>query len=359
MSGASLYTCEGEVISVEEAVNSFDRFLSDREHDILYRNLDGVVADPPREAAARPLTSNTEFGERKIAEVEESGDRSAYWSSKDLKLKGCNPREGEHSNVRPDFSEMREFLEYEPWGTVSGEDVVREVLGVACLEKTGTGNILRPSAVYRYFYGDEARYCLVERTETDLRAEDLYQDTAHHGEEFGFKHPIGLESYTERVTDILMDMHTGGFFRGAGDGHPGNTLVTEDGEMFLCDFSKFVVRSPGPEEFFARCLSEAIEASPIVSCEKMDVKGDVGPYMEKFEDVLEVYREASTFYRRYREKMSDRGAEIQGMFDGRVDIEDEIAGAEESLPVLSSLTSSMPTNIHAVLEKSENDQQTA
>lgn len=351
MNKTSMYTCEGEVLEVEEITDRFGYLLRDDEKAILERNLDGVVEDPLEAVSRKPLTLNSDFGKESEIELERSGERSAYWNERDLKFKGCNPQEGSHPNVYIDFEEMTQYREDEPSGTMHGEEVIREVLGIACLEEANINNVLKPCVVYEYPYDDEERFCLVEKSSTNTRAEELYQDSTPRGEEFGFKSPLSLDKYTGQMVEILADMQLNGFFRRPVDSHPRNVLVGKDGEVFPCDFSNFEVRKPTVEMFFTRCLSEAIESSPMIGLEKQVVGGEGGIDYERLNEVFEKYTEASNFYREYKGELCGRREQLQEMFGEDIDIQEEIENAEANFPVITSALSSVPANVEEVLEK--------
>jgi len=343
MPKTTLYSCEGEVLSIPEAVTRLGPLVSEEELSMIEKNLYKITTkDVPDIIYQQALTRSKRLGSEKVLEVSTSGKRSAYWNDEKIKFKGCNPKEKKRSSLYFDFEKQEEKSELEPWGTLRGKDVIREILGIISLEENGIRNILRPVAVYKY---TENRFCLIEECKTNRRAPELYEGHTVLGSEFGFKDPLSLEKYNCQVTDILTNMHVKGLFRGATDGHPENVLVDDDGKVYLCDFCNFELGIPEkPEIFFMKALTEAIEASPIIF--SPIIKVVIGNKLDEkqLENVFRIYMDRSTFYQEYTDKLLNKVSEMSQKFD-KLSIKKGLKSAENSFLVKICCFSSIPTNI--------------
>ncbi|MEW5996987.1 MAG: carbamoyltransferase C-terminal domain-containing protein [Candidatus Micrarchaeota archaeon] len=294
-----LYESRGRALSLHDFVREWidNAGLADHEKNIL-RSMDFPKTIP---LFLRKVRSRAEWlrkgGGSLRARI--SGQRSAYLSQKRIKFKGCNPTKEGLFFPRETFffGEEKESEGLLPFGVLTAEQVMRELLGWAFFVKNNLKPCQKPLCVYDY--GDNA-FCLVLESNEEKRIEkffdfrklrlvDLVSGRPKMPAEVGLRN-LGTTSYADRKASLLAEMNFLGGFRDLLDSNIGNDVL--DGGVRLCDFSSFrAVEIPEKPDrdflkrFYLQCVVEAIKSSlPIV-----DAK----------ENRSEVYLKKSSVFRAY------------------------------------------------------------
>lgn len=226
----------------------------------------------PSEVASGCLTINPEWADEREPAFEalRSGDRSAYWWEKCLKIKGCNPALDERSTfpfqVLPyaETSLQRKEIAY---GVLSAEAAVREVFASVFCQHHGIPVSTEPVLVYEYAKCGKRRGCaIVLLTAAETRLESFLEDlpfSVHDVQRARELHlptigdvPLGSEQplrglnvwwWAEEKARALVQMHWAGGFRGVLNSNLGNDVVAEGPtgrSLLLCDFDSFEYHAP-------------------------------------------------------------------------------------------------------------------
>lgn len=305
-----LFESKGKVISIKEFVenNLNNVSLSDYEKSIL-SSAEFSDAIPSFARRVRVMNELFSKSKRDAIKVERSGERSAFWKSKGIKFKGCNPQPKEHPFPTKSFffGKERETEGFRPFGVLTKEQVMREILGWAFFSLNNLGQHQRPIAVYDY--GDDIGYCLVFESKGDKRIENLFDfhgitlaDMVSHTKkvsalpkEVGIK-GIDVSGYIEKKSSLLAEMNFKGGFRDLLNSNIGNDFLVNK-EPYVNDFDSFrIVEIPEkPDDEFLRrfclqCFVEAIKSSlPLID----HIHNDEG---------IESYLKESSLYQAYRKK---------------------------------------------------------
>ena len=289
-----LYSCGGSVHPIAEFVRRFSQILAPHEQDLLRTSSDilAAVKEIPS-ALSKPLTRSPWLGAAPSdSQAVESGERSAYIRNMGIKIKGCAPsqesRTFPYSSLRFGHRIMRR--QTVPFGVLTAEGVMREMLGYCFLKKNDLPTAAAPVCVYEYSYhGEQMGYSLVLHAPTDRRASSfvdwrhlLFRDLIRHaGEntEDNYSVPFGSEArliglnalqYHGQKSRILSSLHFKGGFRGILNSNLSNDiLLSPPGgavSLAVCDFDSFyLVEVPQkPDERFLGDFATAALAEVVM-----------------------------------------------------------------------------------------------
>ncbi|MFC1690927.1 hypothetical protein ACFL0W_01990 [Nanoarchaeota archaeon] len=318
--GIELFEFNGKVISAAEFVRKYiDKTnLNDKEKKILKYALLPEEKDVPNFLKI-PRTRADWLKKRKSKTimVERHGERSAYWPEKNIKFKGCNPANNSKTFPSESFFFGKEHVDIKtiPYGILTKEQVMREILGYAFFIKHGLKTNIRPICVYSNHNG----CTLVEHTVCESRIESFFDfkeiDThkliiqeasrktiglrCHLGAEVNLDR-INVARYIYKKALLLVTMNFNGGFRDLLNSNIGNDVIEfangDTSELYLCDFDTFrIVEIPEkPDEeflkrFFLQCFVEVVKGSlPIID------------FVQDSNEAVESYLKISSLYHAYR-----------------------------------------------------------
>lgn len=346
-----------------------------------------------KELKFAPLTLNKDFGKEPVLKADQKEGRLAYWQNIKFKGCNPISEERRYYNLTYKFGhEMPEILT-STWGVMERGEVLREILAIGFLILKNKPNALFPLYVYLYKDGPrKLGYCLVERVKKTVRVNKLccsdilsvlmfltdfgenvftqlglqdklneikeikkkIKEDSHYANRFfaslrgpvresvmdstfmekfyGKQDILTIDTgwYIEKQTELLVDFHFSGIFRGVANSHQGNSLVEltngRPKQLYLCDFdmTQFIEVPSSPsvqfmEKFYTASIIEAMEGDFRVNC-YLEFKEIPDPFdfNHTYRDSLEeVYFKASAFYQTYHRKFQQRlvqlGWDITGM----------------------------------------------
>jgi len=328
----ALYECEGIVHSLQDFFAAHLNLLSKHEQCLVNegaKHLPGR-AEVPGELR-KCLTCSNAFALKNEAllTARQSGARSAFWEKNSIKFKGCRPVNSSSDfplEILPFGAEKIEHMRI-PFGVMTAEGVMREVLGYCFLLKHSFPILTEPMCVYEYrLPHHQVGYCLVSRSRGEKRVESLIDvpdftivnlveqssgNTGRHflaGSEINLK-GLNLWQYIEDKSRQLSKMHFKGGFRGILNSNIGNDVIVNNGQghtcLHLCDFDTFRV-IPMPEKaersfikaFVLQCLTEVIMGSlPILEFVDLPEKCS---NREKADKLGMVYFQKSSLWHAYQ-----------------------------------------------------------
>lgn len=297
--GCKLYESRGRALSLHDFVREWvDKAgLTDHEKNIL-RSMDFPKIIPLFLRKVRSRAEWLRTGGRPL-HARISGQRSAYLTQKRIKFKGCNPRK--ESLFFPletfFFGKEKESEGLLPFGVLTAEQVMRELLGWAFFMKNNLKPCQKPLCIYDY--GGNA-FCLVLESNEEKRIEKFFDFRRLRLADLVNRRPkvptevrlrdLSTASYADRKASLLAEMNFLGGFRDLLDSNIGNDVL--DGGVRLCDFSSFrAVEIPGKPDrdflkrFYLQCVVEAIKSSL--------------PIVDARENRSEAYLERSSVFRAY------------------------------------------------------------
>ena len=316
--------------------------LSDSERSLLTRWLDELPDTqhiPSYLRTPRTISSWLSVEQASAFPAEASGLRSAYCPQWGAKFKGCHPVRGasEFPCQFLRFGDVQITHSSIPYGVLTCESVMREILGYCFLHEKCHKPHFQPICVYEYYHcGISYGYCLVLITEREERVGsyvDFPPCTVADLLKGGFRsHSDGAISivgtevnlkrinscwYAEQKAARLANMHYHGGFRGVLNSNIGNDVliggVSNPSEIALCDFDSFhAVEVPEhSDEHFIRdfallCLAEVAAGSlPILDFVSLDPKATIE---EHAEELRSMYMMKSSLWRAYLPKFFDLAA---------------------------------------------------
>lgn len=335
-----------------------------------------------KEIKSVPLTVSKDFGKEPMLKAEQKRGRLAYWQDIKFKGCNPTSEERRYHNLTYKFGQEMPEIVTSTWGVMELEEVLKEILATGFLISRNKPNVLFPLYVYLYKDGPKKLgYCLVERIKKTVRVDELRQsdilsvllylthfgenvftqlgledkldeikhikkkikEAPHYAERFlaSLRGPvrtsimdstfmekfygrqdiltIDTDWYIEKQTDLLVDLHFSGLFRGVANSHQENSLVElVNGrlkELYLCDFdmTQFIEVPPSPsvqfmEKFYIASIIEAMEGDFRVNYylgfKEIPDPFDFNPaYRHSLE---EVYFNASALYQKYQKKFQQR-----------------------------------------------------
>lgn len=311
-----LFECAGKAISIKKFVEKWiDKTgLTDHEKSILLSvNLPEDV--PLFLKKPRTRAEWLAEGSRKTLKAEVSGLRSALWKEKSIKFKGCNPQPKKFFPRESFFfGKEKEMEDVLPFGVLTKEQVMRELLGWAFFSKTNLGLSRKPLCVYDYGIG----CCLVLESKEEKRVEKFFdfqgitladmalqtRKTKNLPKQVGLK-GIDITSYTERKASLLAEMNFNGGFRDLLNSNIGNDFLDHK-QIYLGDFDSFrAIKIPKmPTEkflkkFYLQCFVEAIKSSLPIIEQIQNCKETISPHL-KISSLYKAYRKE--FFTRARVK---------------------------------------------------------
>jgi hypothetical protein len=329
-----LYPVKGIISSVREFAENGSALLAPHEREFLLSRIDKLAGREQIPAELdRCLAMSSSISERAQPYLEgiRSGERSVLLPEMALQLKGCLPMATETSfptELLPFDSDQIQRSTI-PFGIMTGEAVMREILGNCFMEAHGLNHHIEPLCVWQYPTNDGAdEYCLVSRFRSRDRIEDfIEQPNCSVGDiirwQEGSEAPprdmaigseirlqgLNLWPYIEAKSRLICGMHLRGGFRGILNSNFGNDVLLDECHgsvpLALCDFDTFFM-VPVPdapdavflEKFALHCLVEIIMGSlPILFHVKLP--SDCTP-KDQAEALGAVYFAKSSLWRAYR-----------------------------------------------------------
>ena len=328
-----LYPYPGRSICARQFAEEFLPLLSEYEQGIV-RGRFSLLSDKIPESVKTPLSSVApKEGDCALVTACSLGSRSVYWPERGLKLKACRPI--------PDLTFPHEELPFGsfemktqsiPFGVLSAEGAMREILAYCFLKKNRLPVLQRPIAVFEYQRnGKVAGYSLAMETPSEERLEsredfreysikDLIADKLHKhtlGGDVGFK---GIDNiwYARSKARLLTKMHFSGGFRGFLNSNIGNDLIYQS-RLYVCDFDTFqALELPNrPSDVFIRgfctwAILEVLKTSPLVWGYE-DVDGL--SHEEAVHVIWDTYVQNSKLWRYYWEEFKKRAGRLGWDFD--------------------------------------------
>jgi hypothetical protein len=256
------------------------------------------------------------------------GARSALWELEHIQFKGCRPDQN-HAEFPAEslpFGEDKIARGTIPYGVMTAEAVMRELLGYCFCRVHGIPCASEPVCIYRY-EEEPARegFCLVLRIVDGRRVEEfqrtdsvpisaLVDATESTVSLLGTETPLqGLNVlwYSHQKSRWLAELHFHGGFRGLLNNNIGNDVVSvgPDGtrRFFFCDFDTFkLISLPATTDkafldaFALQTVVEVVKGSlPILEHVKAPLTASLA---ETARQVAAVYRQKSSLWNAYRER---------------------------------------------------------
>lgn len=329
-----LYPVEGTISSIREFAEKGSSLLTPYEREFLLSRIDTLASREQMPAELdRCLAMSKSPSDQAQPHLEgiRSGERSVLLPEMALQLKGCLPSASETSfptELLP-FDADQIQRSTIPFGIMTGEAVMREILGNCFMKAHGLDHHIEPLCVWQYTIHDGAdEYCLVSRYRSRDRIEDfMEQPDCKVGDiirwQEGSEPPprdmaigseirlqgLNLWPYVEAKSQLICAMHLRGGFRGILNSNFGNDVVLEKCHgsvpLVLCDFDTFfMVPLPDApdavflEKFALHCLVEIIMGSlPILF--HVNLPSDCTP-KEQAEALGAVFFAKSSLWRAYR-----------------------------------------------------------
>lgn len=280
-----LFPYDGVVHSPADFVAQHAGLLARHEEALLRKQVDALACAKPPPIFSTCLArahAGTAAAEP-VLRARRSGGRSAFIPEGSRKLKGCRPvLDGATYplEVLP-FGATRITRTTIPFGTLTREAVLRELLGYAFMREHQLPVHARPVCVFEYRHAEKTPgYCLVLESRGEERIEaHIAYPTCSVAELVAAKRkgaatvggtPLGAELllrdvnlwwYIEAKAGLLCDLHFHGGFRGILNSNIGNDVLLRTAankpELCLCDFDTFhVVSLPTiPTDNFLRAFA--------------------------------------------------------------------------------------------------------
>lgn len=322
-----MFKSEEKVFSIKEFVDLYinKTNLSETEKKLLKKsNLSDTIPECVKKVTTRAKWLKKRKSE--IMEMRRAGERSAYWENKKIKFKGCNPPEKElkFPTELTFFGKEEVTIEKIPFGILTAEQVIREILGYTFFSKFGLSTNIKPLGIHSQGYG----FSLVEETKEETRIEyflefadqkisqlvniDCARKRLHLSHELETEvklNGINIIRYAYDKAKILVSMNFNGGFRGLLNSNIGNDVIklnnTGELQLFLCDFDTFAIvdipEKPTKDflkRFFLQSFVELAKSSlPIIDI------------VENSDDAIEKYRVISTLYSVYKREFYGKAKE--------------------------------------------------
>jgi hypothetical protein len=330
-----LYACDGKVTPIREFTAANLGLLAYHEADLVEGEL-GFLADPDDipEVFRKCMSRSREIATVPVPVMtaERSGARSAFVLATSLQLKGCRPMiNGETFPTEILHSgSLRITRSRIPFGVMTTEAVLREVLGYCFMRKHDLPLQATPLAVTTYCYGNRSLgHSMLLKLKSEDRIESHLEDpqcsvrevinlqtgtgdTSSRpdcivGSELRLK-GVNVWKYVEAKGRILTAMHWRGGFRGILNSNIGNDVLICEGnelqKLALADFDTFSIlpvladaTRESLDSFVLHCLLEVVIGSlPIV--QYVDLPAD-SPFELRADALGAVYFTKSSLWRTY------------------------------------------------------------
>jgi|GEM_PF-3169665 len=324
----SFFEVQGNSYSAKEFIEKYKNLLSEKEQMIVDYSKDFIN---DTKIFPIPIANVSEKSELIIAEkkpnfLKKVGSRSAYLKSKKLKFKGCRPVGDDlyFPHEKLDFGDTKMVTTKIPFGVLTVENVMREILAFCFFKKYKLNFLHEPIEVFEYKKGKKIiGYCLLTKSESEERLEsqenflgltvkDLIILSRIEKEEKidifsnvkSFQ-KISNEWYAENKGQLLADMNFNGGFRGVLNSNLGNDIEYKGG-FYICDFDTFVVIEIPQKanyqfikNFVLWCIIEIIKSSPFVF-DYVNL-GNIGK-KESAKILWDIYTDKSMLWKKYFKK---------------------------------------------------------
>lgn len=328
-----LFSTDGNVYSIKDFAKKYFHILGDYEQSFIIRSIDKLNKSFP-DYLSKPLTVILPNVGEQVAIAKSIGSRSVYWSEHKLKLKGCRPRPDLYfPHEQLDFGDTKMVTTKLPFGTLSVENVMREILAYSFFSENKLPFFQTPYAVFEYKSRERViGYCLIFKSssETRLESKEYFHDMTikdlirvsfiekRFGIEF-YKRETSFRGvcsdwYSENKSRILSEMNFDGGFRGILNSNLGNDIKYRN-KYYICDFDTFkIVKIPErPSKKFINnfclwCIVEILKTSPLIMT-YVDIEGIS---KQKATMILwNIYISNSSLWKAYeskvRQKFTERG----------------------------------------------------
>ena len=322
-----MYECTGKVHSICSFVERKSGVLNKREYSIIdnqrlnLKSISGFSFCEKCYTRSRDLAISEEY-----ILMKRNGARSAYDEQTKVKFKGCRPEIQSNSAFpieKIDYSQKT--IEYNeiPFGVLSEEGVLREILAYCFCLHHGIPVSHEPICIYEYFNdGKSIGFCILlqslageRRVEQfieypDLSLKELIEIKT---QKFKTKFLIGSElrisginvhQYSQVKAGLLAKLHFNGGFRGVLNSNIGNDIIDPQNNLFICDYDTFnVVEFPDEvdqlflDDFVLSCFIEVFKSS--ISILEFLVFTEGMPLKDKNILLFDKYKEKSTLWKYY------------------------------------------------------------
>jgi hypothetical protein len=332
-----LHACSGQVYSISRFVSgNLDALDNGLERDMVGGMSDRLARETDIPAAlGRCLCRSEEFAisARPHCLATRSGARSAYWQEQNFKLKGCRPvlDASQYPLERLPFGAMAIEHTHIPFGILSRQGVMREILAYCFLLKHGVPPQGTPVCVYEYVHhGRPHGFCLVSKTVGETRLEEFVEypeltvadliaartAALRGGQPWGSElnlRTLNIWWHAEQKSRLLIAMHFAGGHRGILNSNIGNDVVVLAAEhgpatIYLCDFDSFTVLAVPDrpswdflKAFVLQCLIEVVKGSVSI-LEYLEMPEDLLP-AERGTTLSRVYFAKSSLWRAYERRL--------------------------------------------------------
>lgn len=317
-----LYSTEGNVYTVFDFAVKFKEKLSTIEETIINENINYLNQ---KQQFKYPLTGTQEAYNRLLEPLKAKsiGSRSALLQKNNVKFKGCkfdisNQLCFPHEQL--DFGDEKMQTTEIPFGVLTLENVLREILAFCFLKQFNININHTPINVFEYVYNKKIMgYCLVSKTKNEQRLESAenYYDLSisdliclkyiekktnipltENEPDFG----IDKEWYARQKAKLLIKVNFNGGFRGILNSNIGNDIIYKN-KLYICDFDTFnVIKVPLKPEyeyiknFTLWCIVEVLKTSPII-LDYLDTEGLTNK--EISEKLWGIYTSKSLLWKNY------------------------------------------------------------
>jgi len=295
----TLYSLDGEVISVKEFVRKNQDVLSGGERKFLEEEMINYTEKMCKIKTPFSRTADF-FNGKKTIHAQRGGTRSAYIDG--MKIKGCRPADATfpHWDIGRDFKLKVQAV---PFGVLTRRNVIREILAYFFMKQHDIAPSSEPSSVFYYKpKGKDYNYALLQNITSDDRLEafiDCSNLTVHDlirlkkngvsgGREVELK-GIDKKAYIKKKVNLLIKFNFNGGFRGILNSNIGNDVIRDGVLHSICDFDTFTI-SPLPQ------AQEDIRCFTIIAFLEL-IKTSL-PFVDFINKEKHLHRTLSDYYRR-------------------------------------------------------------
>jgi len=282
-----VFFCEGDTHRIEDFVRRNSELLAPLEEAFLSSKLGELSGlDELPGHLSRPITRSPWLGKAPVdAQAVESGERSIFLPASKVKIKGCAPsgQDEDFPFLILRFGSAELEREAVPYGVLTAEAVLREIMGYCFMISCGFNPAAAPACVIEYRHDRETLgFALGLNVSSDHRVVSfleydgvLLRDLVARSMEprdasrrVPWSSEVRLKGinswrYLEQKSHQMSEMHFQGGFRGVLNSNLSNDVVIagDDGldHYSLCDFDSFhLVDIPDvPDEEFLRSFALA------------------------------------------------------------------------------------------------------
>ena len=313
----NLYRTKGRVLSISEFCCENIKLLKPQEQNILNEYSEDLLQIEPLFTSPM-VRSSSYFDGKQSMPAKRSGTRSAYIPSIGIKIKGCRPGKATFPSWKLN-EELGVDITQLPFGVLTAESVMREILAYSFIKKYELPTISKPNAIFEYKQNSACmQYALVSQVSCETRVEQYIDCMGYMlydiirlkrlgkltKSEVGLKR-IDKDTYGNKKTDLLLSYNINGGFRGILNSNIGNDIISNEQLFCLCDFDSFkIIPFTNGDSFHVRlfiinAFVELIKTSLPFNDFRDVSHNDI---VKVHSELINYYQANSTIYRLFKKK---------------------------------------------------------